>query len=492
MAKSPEAKRRRSLTDWLTSLAVLGDSGLALVASSVLLSVAIAYSLYVNDDNNNNNDVAYHRLGPVPPVDPPHIFVVAGTRDDDDDNARIRQAFVQDGVVAVRGLLNPALLEALDRESARLVDPTKRKRGTQFHTVVHGALFHYNNNNNNNNASTENDNDATSAFLQVALNSTVPAMAAELLQATGELTVAKKNSNNNNNNNNLRVMRDILLAKDDEAYICGWHVDDLGFWPATAEAPGINAWIALDDMEHTDHGGGFALAVGSHQASWRHQAHVATGASTTFPTTTTTTTMGYTSAADMFAQRTGSGTCNLRDAAPHLHRRMEETKRIYPVRRGDVIFHTRWLFHRTVPFARHYVAACARQQQQQKEVPLIYRRYSIRYSPGDATIPPGYGTELSVLWDDANGGRSANEVCRIDGPWYPQAWPSALASEVAGLADLVENKMPVAEERRAARKQEMKPYLKQLAHEHQQRRKQEMRPKQLADKNKQKRQGRST
>ena len=118
------------------------------------------------------------------------------------------------------------------------------------------------------------------------------------------------------------------------------------------------------------------------------------------------------------------------------------------------------------------MAACA-QQQQQKEVPLIYRRYSIRYSPGDATIPPGYGTELSVLWDDANGGRSANEVCRIDGPWYPQAWPSALASEVAGLADLVENKMPVAEERRAARKQEMKPYLKQLAHEHQQRRKQE-------------------
>ena len=210
------------------------------------------------------------------------------------------------------------------------MDPTKRKRGTQFHTVVHGALFHNNNNNNNNNnnASTDNDDDATtSAFLQVALTSTVPAMAADLLQATGELTVAGKN----NNNNNLRIMRDILLTKDDDAYICGWHVDDLGFWPATPDAPGINAWIALDDMEHTHHGGGLALAVGSHQATWRHQAHVATGASTTFPTTTTTTTTGYTSAADMFAQRTGSGTCNLRDAAPHLHRRMEETKCVYPV-----------------------------------------------------------------------------------------------------------------------------------------------------------------
>lgn len=169
----------------------------------------------------------------------------------------------------------------------------------------------------------------------------------------------------------------------------------------------------------------------------------------------------------MFARRTGSGTCNLKESAPHIHRRMEETKRIYPVKRGDVIFHTRWLFHRTVPFDRNYVA----EQQQQNESELVYRRYSVRYSPGSSRIPPGYGTELSVLWDEKNGGRTADDVCRLDAPWYPQAWPIAVPSEVDELGDLLRNKIPVAEERRIKRKEEMKPYLKKLAQD--QRRKQE-------------------
>lgn len=147
---------------------------------------------------------------------------------------------------------------------------------------------------------------------------------------------------------------------------------------------------------------------------------------------------------------------------------MEETKRIYPVRKGDVIFHTRWLFHRTVPFERSYVA---KHQQQEEDTELVYRRYSVRYSPGSSKVPPGYGTELSVLWDEKNGGRTADDVCRLDAPWYPQAWPATIPSEMDGLEDLLRNKIPVAEERRARRKEEMKPYLKQLAQE--QRRKRE-------------------
>jgi hypothetical protein len=35
--------------------------------------------------------------------------------------------------------------------------------------------------------------------------------------------------------------RDIFLAKDEEQDICGWHVDDITFWPCTADAQGINA-----------------------------------------------------------------------------------------------------------------------------------------------------------------------------------------------------------------------------------------------------------
>ena len=49
-------------------------------------------------------------------------------------------------------------------------------------------------------------------------------------------------------------------------------LDDYGFWPATADSKGINAWIAIDDMP-ANRGGGFALSVGSHVASWRHKAY---------------------------------------------------------------------------------------------------------------------------------------------------------------------------------------------------------------------------
>ena len=261
----------------------------------------------------------------------------------------------------------------------------------------------------------------------------------------------------------LRVIRDIFLAKDDDAYICGWHVDDLGFWPATPESPGINAWIALDDMEVTEETGGFALAVQSHTAPWREEAYYWTGASTNFPDG------GYANASDFFGRRTGTGTCNLKQAAPHLHRRMEETSRIYPVKRGDVIFHTRWLFHRTVA-----VSSETRKKQSDSAASggssesRVYRRYSVRYGPGSQSIiPPGYGTELSVLWNETNGGLSADQVCERDGPWYPQAWPPLTGAAKTqfwnDLSSLVTVKIPEAEARRELRKQEMKPFLKRIA-----------------------------
>jgi Phytanoyl-CoA dioxygenase (PhyH) len=238
------------------------------------------------------------------------------------------------------------------------------------------------------------------------------------------------------------------LAKDEEEFICGWHVDDFGFWPATATSPGINAWIALDDMPSVI-GGGFALAVGSHNTSWRQEAHYVTGATTTYPPD------GFQSAADMFANRPGSGTCNIQTAAPHLFKRMEETKRIYDLQRGDIIFHQRWLFHRTVAFERDYITNEAQR--------LVFRRYSVRYAPGSAVIPPGWGSELSVLWDERNGNRTADEVSDHDGPWYPAVWPSPNTKEILELKDLVEKKLPSAQERKLLRQKEMQPFLKQAA-----------------------------
>jgi len=87
------------------------------------------------------------------------------------------------------------------------------------------------------------------------------------------------------------------------------------------------------------------------------------------------------------------------------------------VQDGDVIFHTRWLFHRTVPFHRDVVS----QRFTDKEDPLLYRRYSIRYGPGATSIiPNGWSTEPSVISEEKNGGRTADDVSQYDAAWYPR------------------------------------------------------------------------
>ena len=436
----PTNKNKRK--EWLNSFALLGDSGSALAVSFVLLLVSIAFSLSLDDEKDfmaylaffksNYND-PYNRLGPVPSIDPPHIFVLS--EDSPKVSETMLDAYLRDGVIAVRGLIDADLMKALDQESRNVVlehgkSPSARKQKTQFHTVSHGVLFR--------NSSQEEGSWTPGPFWRLALGSNVSSTAAQLLQA--EMTAST-----GHRLENMRVIRDILLTKDNDEYVCGFHVDDMGFWPACPNSPGVNAWVALDDMP-VEYGGGFALAVGSNTAEWRDEAHTVTGASTIFPKD------GYMSAKDMLDKRTGSGTCNLEKEAPHLHKRMEETKRIYPVQRGDVIFHTRWLFHRTVAFERSYTA--------EKSESLIYRRYSIRYGSGDSIIPPGYGTELSVLWNEENGGRTADEVCNRDGPWYPQAWPLPLEKESQEVLDLLQNKMPSADKRRLSRQKEIKTLLK--------------------------------
>jgi len=259
------------------------------------------------------------------------------------------------------------------------------------------------------------------------------------------------------------MLRDVFLAKDDGEYCCGWHVDDYGFWPAVPSSDGINAWIALDDMP-IKRGGGFALAVGSHSADWRMDAHRAIGSTVTYPTE------GFRTAADMFENRTGAGTCNLATAAPELNNRMEASKRIYDVRAGDVIFHARWLFHRTVPFDRDVVRLWMARYRGYRggyetapPPSLLHRRYSVRYAPGTAQLPQGYGSELSIMWDSKNAGKSLDDVVQNDGPWYPKCWPRVSGYEMKQLPKLVGEKLPFAMERQKERLKEMRPYLDDIA-----------------------------
>lgn len=448
MAKKKQDRRRKGAIasddapSMIERLAILGDSGLALIGSFSLLVFAVFVSFLLDEDthqvprdlDNSSPDLLYQKLGPVPKIDPPHVYSI-----EEDSMDVIQQAYSKDGVVAVRGLIPTTLLDRLNDESRIYLEKeapkTKSsKRGMQFHTMKNGAAFL---DPPNTTWSLELGN--VTAFLEVAVLSSVPKLASELM-----LPEMKRGES-------VRMMRDIFLTRSsDQDFACGFHVDDVGFWPATADSPGINAWIALDDMPSST-GGGFALAVGSHTAPWRQEAQYVTGATTFFPEE------GYKSAADMFENRTGSGTCNIHTSAPHLHRRMEDTTRVYNLQKGDVIFHQRFLFHRTVPFESNYAAKMLKDEN------LLYGRYSVRYSPGSAIVPPGYGTELSVLWDENNGNLPADQVCGGGDGWYPRVWPAYDPKEIQGLSNLVKTKMSVAEERRLLRLKEMQPFLKKMA-----------------------------
>lgn len=408
---------------WVRRTAFLGDSQTALCISALLLALSVAQVLHVER-------TPYNRLGPIPVIDEPHIFhLTAESVWNEEMNPKTERhiiaAYLKDGVVAVRGLIDASMLRRLLSESDTFISnqldkrPSRSRGSTQFFTAKHGVIFRNN----------------TSAFQEIALNSSVSRFAAFLL---------RKSVSPKANITSIRMLRDIFLSKDKDPYVCGYHVDDFGFWPATPESEGVNAWVALNDMP-VDRGGGVALAVGSHIAPWRRDAYLATGASAIFPE------RGYIDAKDMIERRSGAGTCNLKDAAPHLHQRMEETKRIYHIKKGDVIFHTRWLFHRTVAFNQSLI---------DRNQDPIYRRYSIRYAPGSAIIPPGFSTEYSVLWNQENAGRTADEVVKLDGPWYPRVWPSVNDDEVAQLQSLADEKLSVAERERESKLKEMAPIIK--------------------------------
>jgi ectoine hydroxylase-related dioxygenase (phytanoyl-CoA dioxygenase family) len=440
---------------WLSNLALFGDSQLALLSSTLLLMVAVAVSWYVDHGHLSTfsrEERAYRALGPVPNLEPPVIFETPPQQESLLLSDEMRRAYTRDGVVAFRGLLSEHDLYALDQATQALVREQHDKNtahkaqkpkvlsgrkptGNQFHTVRQHAMFLH----------VENTT-TTSPFVQVAMKSLVPEIAAKLLlllQSSTEETCA------NDESQTVRILRDIVLAKDEEEYVCGWHVDDIGFWPALADAPGVNAWIALDDMP-VELGGGFALAVGSHHSEWRQEAYELTGSTHFFPP------HGFTSSHDILQNRPGNGTCNIQDTAPHLHRRMEETKRVYNVKRGDVIFHDRWLFHRTIPFDRKVVS----ERDGKDETPLLYRRYSIRYGPGSSVIPPGYGTEPSVISDPTNGGRTADAVAENDAAWYPKVWPIVDERELESMKTLAAGRLPEATEKSEQRKRLIRPRRK--------------------------------
>ena len=77
------------------------------------------------------------------------------------------------------------------------------------------------------------------------------------------------------------------------------------------------------------------------------------------------------------------------------------------------------MFHRTVTVSEYEKMASQRNSAKEQNISKeraqtdkIFRRYSIRFAPGTARVPPGYGVELSVLHDNDNANRT---LLTIDG-----------------------------------------------------------------------------
>ncbi|KAL3811615.1 hypothetical protein ACHAXA_006687, partial [Cyclostephanos tholiformis] len=476
------------------------------------------------------------------------------------------RGYEEDGVIVIRNLVSPKLLDRLDEASRMLMseireggmdDDTRGGRGGrrgggrgQFHMVKNGAIFMGvpprpksraedgdggtcdANFAREDDANANDTNVVLSSFRDLAMYSKIPRVAASLLRLDELRVGGAKNLQHNSRGRrgrgenshhdggdvhidekiNLRICRDIFLTKDDDDYACGWHVDDTGFWPSIASDPGVNAWVALDDMPwpwsgsesvkgtmtgSSSRGGGngdggegghdnipvatFALSFGSHRMPWRHRAYEVTGSTHTLPSE------GYTSAIDLIERRSGNGTCNIQTSAPDLYEKLERNKVVFDIRKGDVIFHDRWVFHRTVTVNEYEKMArgsnSVRGQykdqgrgEQRSRHGKIFRRYSIRYAPGNAVVPPGYGVEPSVLHDSDNANRTLDEIVERSGPWYPKVWPHVTKKkplrimgapdedeadeEIEGITDLVYNKMPKAEEMQKERKNEIQQLLR--------------------------------
>jgi len=174
---------------------------------------------------------------------------------------------------------------------------------------------------------------------------------------------------------------DIFLARSvSDTKPCDWHVDDNGFWPesyiSTAsnktgkDQNGINAWVALDDMPAM-YQGSMAVSPGSHKASWSPDAFLALGQNRSEDGGRTRKEIVRAMAENVDKRYP---TCELYHFAPEIRSQIEDTSRIVDVKRGDIVFATRLLFHRTLAVTEDgvdYYKSIGKD---------LLRRYSIRCS----------------------------------------------------------------------------------------------------------------
>ncbi|KAL7569668.1 hypothetical protein ACA910_008322 [Epithemia clementina (nom. ined.)] len=328
--------------------------------------------------------------------------------------------FQREGYIKVSGLMDESFVGGL-AEAATYTIKTSPKFHFYFSVSQSGILF------GSTAAKDKHQNETATvsaqAFRQAALYSQFPQAVAELLK----LDPGK---------HNLRVLRDVFMAKSvEDPESCDWHVDDLGLWPqsflpAAEGIDGVNVWIALDDMPAAFQGS-MALSSRSHTASWRHRAYLALGQNRSQDGGRSKEDVirkildhrqkNSSSSAnkDKKPQKAKYPTCDIRITDPEVTEKLDAAQVVLDLKRGDVIFATRRLFHRTMPVTEAGLEFYRKQGQEHLS------RYSIRYVPGSAKLPQGWSVEWSILEDAANAGRSLDAVVEHgEKMFYPQVWPA--------------------------------------------------------------------
>ncbi|KAL7532927.1 hypothetical protein ACHAWF_006322 [Thalassiosira exigua] len=325
----------------------------------------------------------------------------------------IREAFDREGYVLIRGLLDDDLLQKVRAAGTSLVNASAAP-GKTFASLDFGAVFNFDGGDSSGDEPTLGD-----AFREVALSSAIPAMVAEVLRVDATT--------------NLRLLKDAFLAKGPEQKHCGWHVDDLGFWPTDASSSGVNGWLALDDMP-CKYGGGMAVSPKSHVAEWKEDAYNAIGSTPLLPE-------GGLNVDFMKSVQT----CDMASMDAKMNDAIESTKLEFDFRAGDCLLCNRWLFHRSVEVnqegLKHY--------EVNGGLPL--KRYTIRYERGSAKLIKGVCLEPAVLIESGNGGKTLDDVS-CDIPYYPKCWPreiDSMAEQEAKMKALACDTLPAVQEKRA-------------------------------------------
>ena len=220
---------------------------------------------------------------------------------------------------------------------------------------------------------------------------------------------------------------------------CDWHVDGHGLWPESSETPseasrvsgkdqdGINAWIALDDMP-VEHEGSMAVSAGSHRAPWRYDAYRAIGrdgnvnGGTSYEEEIERIASGRNMIEHPEEESPRIRLCAMGITAPELYAKCEERKHVLDLRRGDIIFCSRNLFHRTLA-----VSEAGRKYYLDKNNGRenLYR-YTIRYTVGSAQLPAGFSwLEWSMMMHPRIAGWTLDKVAEKESTyWFPKVWPT--------------------------------------------------------------------